>query len=204
MASAAVRERLERPPGRPVLAGLPRRRGSTHPLPARRRHRPSRRWCCCTGPAATPRPTFATSRRTPSTSRPGRSTCSATATPTSRAIRSRSRTTSTICSRSSTPSAPSACTYQRRVAGRLGRRPRRRRPSGPHRPPGAQHRRRFAGRSRGDEAHHHAVDGRGREPDLGDRAGAHQVADGRQDQGLRRHRRQPAADLPPAGLRRRR
>ncbi len=41
------------------------------------------------------------------------------------------------------------------------------------------------------------------DPTLGDRAGPHQVADGRQVQGLRRHRRQPAARLPAAGLRRR-
>ena len=39
--------------------------------------------------------------------------------------------------------------------------------------------------------------------DVGDRAGPDQVADGRQVQGLRRHRRQQAADLPATGLRRR-
>ena len=92
--------------------------------------------------------------------------------------------------------------HQRRVARRLGGRARRRRPPGPDRPTGAQHRGRIAGRPRGDEAHHHAVDGGRREPDLGDGAGAHQVADGRQVQGLRRHRRQPSARVPPAGIRR--
>ncbi len=48
---------------------------------------------------------------------------------------------------------------------------------------GPQHRRRVTGRSRGDEAHHHAVHGRRREPGLGYRAGAHHMADGRQVQG---------------------
>ena len=75
------------------------------------------------------------------------------------------------------------------------------RPSREGRPVGAQHRGRLASRSRGDEADHHAVDGGRREPDLGNRAGADQVADGRQVQGLRRPRRQPAAGVPPAGLR---
>ena len=91
-----------------------------------------------------------------------------------------------------------ACSHQRRVTRRLGRCARRRRPPGPDRPAGAQHRRRLAGRSRGDEADRHAVDGRRREPDLGDGAGPDQVVDGRQVQGLRRHRRQPAARLPAA------
>ncbi len=73
---------------------------------------------------------------------------------------------------------------------------------GPHRPPGAQHRRRLAGRPRGDEAHHQLVDGRSGESVLGDGAGTDQVADGRQDQGLRRHRGQSPARVPPAGVRR--
>ena len=95
------------------------------------------------------------------------------------------------------------CAHQRRVAGRLGRRPRRRRPARPDRSTGAQHRGRFAGRPRGDEADHHAVDGRRREPDVGNRAGAHQMVDGRQVQGLRRHRRQPPTRLSSARIRRR-
>src|SRR6478735_1020333 len=43
--------------------------------------------------------------------------------------------------------------------------------------------------------------GRG-EPDVVDRAGPYQVVDGRQVQGLRRHRREPATCLPRAGFRR--
>ena len=49
---------------------------------------------------------------------------------------------------------------ERRVARRMGGLPRRRRPPRPDRPAGAQHRGRVAGRSRGDEADHHVVDGR--------------------------------------------
>ena len=92
---------------------------------------------------------------------------------------------------------------ERGVAWRMGRIARRRRPPRPDRPTRAEHGGRFAGRPRGDEAHHHAVDGRGRSADLGDGAGQDQMADGRQIQGLRRHRRQQAADLPSTRLRQR-
>ncbi len=60
------------------------------------------------------------------------------------------------------------------VASRAARRSPR-----PDQPAGAQHRRRVTGRPRGDEAHHHAVDGGGRGPELGDGAGPDQMADGR-------------------------
>ena len=55
----------------------------------------------------------------------------------------------------------------------------------------------------GDAADHHAVHGGRRGPDVGDRSGADQMADGRQVQGLRRSGRQPATGLSPTGIRRR-
>ncbi len=91
----------------------------------------------------------------------------------------------------------------RGIAGRLGRLARGGRSPGPHRAVGAQHRRRITGRPRGDEAHHHAVHGGGGESGLGHRAGPDQMADGRQVQGLRRHRRQPPEGVPATGFRRR-
>src|ERR1700733_1466764 len=56
-------------------------------------------------------------------------------------------------------------------------------------------------RSRGDEADYHVVDGGRRKPDLGNRAGADHMVDGRQVQGLRRPRREPPAGVPPARFR---
>lgn len=70
--------------------------------------RPSRRCCCCTALAGTPRPTSVTCAATASTSTPTPSTSSGTATPPSRSTRWRSRTTSTTCCTCSTPSAWSA------------------------------------------------------------------------------------------------
>lgn len=78
---------------------------------------------------------------------------------------------------------------------------RRRRPPRRGRPPGAQHRRRFAGRPRGDAADHHPVHGGRRGSHLGNGAGADQMVDGRQVPGLRRPGRQPPTRLSPTGIR---
>ncbi len=150
-----VRERLGRPPGRRVLAGLSRRRGSAHPLPARRRPRQpraglsprlrrSRRGIRAQygGPRRTlldvvdrhARPRIHRQAGSP----PGSQALPRSPDGLSRRHRRRAR-------------AP-----QRRVARRLGGGPRRRRPPGSDRPAGTQHRGRLAGRSRGDETDHHA------------------------------------------------